>query len=96
MNFYLSAKHPDNQGNSVADNIITNNKDETLSYPTLQYLTNLNVQELDLSVSHILATPGDAANPPGKKSTGSAIWLIQVALVPVGQQMMASVVSAFL
>lgn len=47
-------------------------------------------------LSNTLATPGYRANPSGRKSTGSAIGLIQVALASVGRQMMASVVSALL
>lgn len=96
MNFYLPAKHPDNQGISVA--FLTWGKTwDVFSYDSQVSHKSLTCKnETFLSVPHILATPGHTANPPSRESTGSAIGLIQAAPVPTGRQMTASVVSGLL
>lgn len=95
MNFYPSAKHLDNQGISIA--FFTNKPQDIFLYDSWVSHKSLTLNNYTgLFVPHILATPGHAAKPPGRESTGSAIWLIQVALVPVGRQMTASVVSVLL
>ena len=96
MNFYPSAKHPDNEGISIASLTINKTRDTLLYDSWVSHKPWTSKNYTDLSVPHILATPGHAANPPGRESTGSAIWLIQVALAPTGRQMTASVVSVLL
>lgn len=92
MNFYLPAKHPDKQGNSVA--FLTIKTWDAFLYDSRVSHKPLTCKnETFLSVPHILATPGHTANPPSRESTGSAIGLIRVAPVPTGRQMTASVVS---
>lgn len=82
INLNQSAKRS-NQCTNVAFPLLLVSQ-KTLSYRTLGYLKIFSIQALDRS--DILATPGHRANPSGRESTGSAIWLIQVALVPVGRQ----------